>query len=92
VAIVAVHVTPKAGRDEIAGWRGSELSVRVSAAPDGGKANAAVCLVLARALGVPKSTVRVVRGQASRHKAVEVDAVSAEDLAAVLGQPDVPLF
>jgi uncharacterized protein len=92
VAIVAVHVTPKAGRDEIAGWRGSELSVRVSAAPDGGKANAAVCLVLARALGVPKSTVRVVRGHASRHKAIEVDTVSAEHIAAILGRPDAPLF
>ena len=92
MAIVAVHVTPKAGRDEIAGWRGSELSVRVSVAPEGGKANAAVCLVVARAMGVPKSTVRVVRGHTSRHKAVEVDAVSAEELAAVLGEPDAPLF
>ena len=92
MAIVAVHVTPKASRDEIAGWRGSELSVRVTAAPDGGKANAAVCALLARALDVPKSSVQVRRGFAARHKAVEVDGVSADEVAAVLGSPDVPLF
>jgi uncharacterized protein (TIGR00251 family) len=92
VAIVAVHVTPKASRDEIVGWRGGELSVRVTAAPDGGKANTAVCSVLAVALGVPKTHVRVRRGFTARHKAIEVDGLSAEELAAVLGSPDVPLF
>jgi len=92
VAVLAVRVTPKAVRDEIAGWRGSELSVRVTAAPDAGKANAAVCAVLARALGVPKTRVQVVRGFAARHKAIEVEGLSAEDVAAVLGAPDTPLF
>ena len=87
-----MRVTPKAVRDEIAGWRGSELSVRVTAAPDAGKANAAVCAVLARALGVPKTRVQVVRGFAARHKAIEVEGLSAEDVAAVLGAPDTPLF
>ena len=92
MAVLAVRVTPKAVRDEIAGWRGSELSVRVTAAPDAGKANAAVCAVLARALGVPKTRVQVVRGFAARHKAIEVEGLSAEDVAAVLGAPDTPLF
>ena len=92
VATVAVHVTPKAVRDEIAGWRGDELSVRVTAAPDAGKANAAVCAVLARALGVPKSRVRVARGLAARHKVIEVEGLSAEGVAAVIGAPDTPLF
>lgn len=92
MATLAVRVTPKAGRDEIAGWRGSELSVRVTAAPEAGKANAAVCAVLARALNVPKTSVRVVRGFAARHKAVEVDGLSAEEVAATLGSPDAPLF
>lgn len=57
------------------GWRGGELSVRVTAPPEDGKANAAVCKVLAKALGVPKSAVRVTRGETSRHKTVEVEGV-----------------
>ncbi len=72
---IAVRVTPRSGRDELAGWAGGELIVRVTAAPESGKANAAVCVVLARALGVPKSSVRVVRGPGSRHKLLEVDGV-----------------
>lgn len=89
---IAVHVTPKSGRDDVAGWRGGELSVRVTAPPEGGKANAAACVVIAKALGVPKSAVRVVRGESSRHKQVEVEGVSNEALTAVLGEPQEGLF
>ncbi|MDZ4166370.1 MAG: DUF167 domain-containing protein [Coriobacteriia bacterium] len=89
---IAVHVTPKSGRDEVAGWRGGELSVRVTAPPEGGKANAAACRVIAAALGVPKGAVRVVRGEASRHKQVAIDGVGEAEARAVLGEPDEGLF
>lgn len=89
---IAVHVTPKSGRDQVAGWRGGELSVRVTVAPEGGKANAAVCELIAKSLKVPKSAVRVVRGDISRHKQLEIEGVSAADVASVLGEPDEALF
>jgi hypothetical protein len=89
---IAVHVTPKSGRDEIVGWRGGELSVRVTAPPEGGKATAAVSALVASALGVPKGAVRVVRGQTSRHKQLEIDGVGEADVRAVFGEPDEPLF
>ena len=79
-ARLRVYVTPKASRDEITGWRGEELTVRVSAAPDKGKANAAVCETVAKALGVPKSAVSVERGKKSRHKTLSVEGVTAIDL------------
>ncbi|MBA4370438.1 MAG: hypothetical protein C0418_02530 [Coriobacteriaceae bacterium] len=84
---IAVHVTPKAGRDEIAGWHGSELAVRVTGAPEAGKANTAVRELVALALRVPKSTVRVVRGETSRHKMLEADGTTAEDVRAAFGDP-----
>jgi len=92
VSTLPVHVTPKSGRDEVVGWRGSELSVRVTAAPESGKANSAVCLVIAKRLGVPKTSVRVIRGDISRHKILEV--VSADDarIAEEFGTPDDSLF
>ncbi|HAL29470.1 MAG TPA: hypothetical protein DCP20_01995 [Coriobacteriia bacterium] len=84
---IAVHVTPRSARDEVAGWRGGELSVRVRAVPEDGKANTAVCAAVAKALGVPKSAVDVVRGGASRHKQVEVDGVTDADVVRVFGRP-----
>lgn len=83
---LAVHVTPRAGRDEVVGWRGDELQVRVTAPPEGGKANVAVVETLARALGVAKRDVRVVRGQTSRHKHVEIDGIAESRACEVLGQ------
>jgi len=84
---IAVHVTPKSGRDEVVGWRGGELSVRVTAAPEEGKANAAVCGLLARSLGLPKRAVRVIRGESSRHKQVEIEGVTPAGMARTFGEP-----
>jgi len=84
---IAVHVTPRSARDEVGGWRGGELSVRVRAVPEDGKANTAVCAAVAKALGVPKSAVDVVRGGASRHKQVEVEGVTDADVVRVFGRP-----
>lgn len=85
MAILRVHVTPKSGRDEILGWRGGELFLRVTAPPEDGKANAAACKLLAKTLGVPKSAVRVTRGETSRHKAVEIDGFSQAEIERLLG-------
>lgn len=84
---IAVHVTPRSGRDEVVGWRGGELSVRVTAPPEGGKANVAACELLARALGVPKRSVRIVRGDSARHKQLEIDGTEAEAIVRAFGAP-----
>lgn len=89
---IAVHVTPKSGRDEVAGWRGGELSLKVTAPPESGKANAAACALVAHVLGVPKSAVRVARGETSRHKQLEVEGVEEAELRAAFGEPQEGLF
>lgn len=89
---LAVYVTPKAGRAEVAGWRGNELSVKVTVAPEGGKANAAACAVVAGVLGVAKSQVSVVRGHTSRHKMLEVTGVDQGRVTESLGEPESTLF
>jgi uncharacterized protein len=68
-----VRVIPRAAHDELAGTREGRLLVRVTAPPVDGKANAAVCALLAKAAGVPKGAVRVVRGGSARDKRVRIE-------------------
>jgi len=89
---IALHVTPKAGRDAVIGWRGSELQVHVRAAPESGKASDAACRAVAAALGVPPTSVRVLRGHVSRHKQVQVDGVDEDTVLAALGEPPETLW
>lgn len=75
--IVAVRVTPKGGRDAVAGrWIDGAgrafLALRVSAAASEGAANAAACATLAKALGVAKGDVTVRGGVRSREKRLMV--------------------
>jgi uncharacterized protein (TIGR00251 family) len=79
-----VRVQPRAKRSELGGVRAGALVVRVAAPPVEGKANAAVCALLASAAGVPKSRVSVVRGASAREKVVRLEGVSAEALRAAL--------
>ena len=73
-----VRLTPKGGRDAIEGWWTDgagrpALKARVAAPPEDGKANNALIGLLARALDVRKSDVRIASGAASRVKMIEVD-------------------
>ena len=71
-AKLAVRVTPGAARDAVEA-DGAELAIRTTAPPEGGKANAAVQKLLARALGVPKSRLTLVRGARGRDKLFRLD-------------------
>jgi len=82
-----LRVTPKSRADEILGLReDGVLHVRVSAAPEEGKANEAVLGLLSRALGLPKSAVRLKGGAASRDKWIELDGIDAAELERRLGR------
>ena len=71
--LLAVRVTPKASRNEVTGLYTAadgavSLSVKVTAAPDKGKANRAVTSLLAKKIGVAKSTLALVKGETDRNK------------------------
>ena len=68
---ITVKAIPKASKNEIV-WADGVCKVKVTAPPDKGKANAAVCELLAEAFDVPKSHVRVVRGETSHSKQIEI--------------------
>jgi uncharacterized protein (TIGR00251 family) len=85
VARLAIRVQPRARVSEIAGEREGIVTVRVAAPPVDGKANAAVCALVARHAGVSKSSVRVVRGAGARDKVLEVRGLDDASLRRALG-------
>jgi uncharacterized protein len=89
---LTVRVTPRGGRDAVDGWTADDasrpvLKVRVCAAATEGSANAAVTALLASALRVPKSQVRIARGETARVKQIDIEGVEAPDLARAFGAP-----
>lgn len=76
---LALKVSAKASRSAVTGWRGDVLKVSVTAAPERGKANAAVLDVLAEVLAVPRSAVRLLRGDTTPDKWVEIDGLADVD-------------
>ena len=85
-ARIRVRLTPRAARDAIAGWQDGVLRVRVTAPPVEGRANAALERLLAGALGLPKTAVRVVGGEQSRDKTVAVEGIAQEEALRRLGE------
>ncbi len=79
-----IRVQPKSSRDQVVGYREGVLQLKVTASPDKGQANASVVSMLAQALGVAKSRVRIVRGQTSRNKVVTVESLSPEEVRGIL--------
>jgi len=85
--LLAVRVSPGAGRREIVGFTGDVLRVRVTEAPEGGRANRAVQALLAEALGVPPAAVELARGGATRDKLFRIGALSLAEVRARLEGP-----
>lgn len=71
-----IKVVPGASKSEIAGWLNDSLKVRVSAAPEKGKANHAVKDLLSKTLGISRRDVRIKAGAKSARKTVEIDGLS----------------
>ncbi|MCB2116056.1 MAG: DUF167 domain-containing protein [Rhodobacteraceae bacterium] len=71
-AEIAVRVTPKASRNAVVVEEGA-IRVYVTVVPEGGKATAAVVKLLAKALGVAKTRLVLLRGETSRDKVFRLD-------------------
>jgi len=82
-----VRVQPRASRDAVGGeWDGA-LRVRLTAPPLDGRANDALCRLLAAELNVPPRAVKILSGERSRTKRVEVTGATAAQIQALAAGP-----
>jgi uncharacterized protein YggU (UPF0235/DUF167 family) len=77
---------PNAPAERVGPWKDGELQIRVRAPAVDGKANAALCAVLAAALGLPPRAVALARGATSRHKLLAVSGIDLPDATARLAR------
>jgi uncharacterized protein (TIGR00251 family) len=82
---ISVRVRAGAHRDEVVGVLDGVLLVRVAAPAHEGRANRALCRLLADRLAVAPSRVEIVRGRRSREKLVEIEGIDQGTLERALG-------
>lgn len=80
MARISVTVSPGARRSELVGRHGDGWRARVAAVPERGRANEALCKLLAAALSVPRDSIRIVAGRGARKKIVEIDGLEPAEI------------
>ncbi len=86
---IPLKVIPGAPKDEIAGWRGGDLTVKITAPPVEGRANEHLRRYLADIFGVSRADVILLTGETSRRKTVQIEGLSASEATARL-KPQLP--
>jgi uncharacterized protein len=74
---LGIHVQPRASRNEIVGAHGEALKVRLTSPPVEGAANDALVKFLAETFAVARGAVRILAGEHSRSKIVEIEGITA---------------
>lgn len=88
IARLPVKVVAGASRSAIVGWSGGRLRVRIAAAAERGKANAALVALIAEALDMPRAAVRLAAGATSARKTLEISGLEQSQITARLGEQD----
>lgn len=84
-ATFAVRVVPRSSKEEVAGFSGGVVRIRLTAPPVENRANEALVRFLSRMLDVPRRQVEIVSGGVGRQKIVRVGGVAQGDLLRKLG-------
>jgi uncharacterized protein (TIGR00251 family) len=81
---LTVRVIPRASRSEIVGEYGDALKIKLASPPVDGAANEELIKLLAKAFAVPKISVEIISGHASKTKTVRIAGASAQQITAIL--------
>ncbi|AKG53881.1 hypothetical protein DGWBC_1229 [Dehalogenimonas sp. WBC-2] len=78
--IIAIRIQPGSAQTIVAGRYGDAIKIKVSAAPERGKANAALIAFLSQQLGVSKDAIDILRGHTSRNKTIAIEGVEEAEV------------
>jgi len=76
----SVRVQPRASADAIAGVHGNSLKIRLTAPPVNGAANERLVIFLSNIFAVPRRAIKILAGESSRSKIVEIEGVTERDV------------
>ena len=79
-----VKIIPKSSKNEIVGWEENHLKVKIKEIPEKGKANKELIGFLSKTLKIAKSNIKIVKGETSRIKKVEICGINAATAAELL--------
>jgi len=77
---IPLRAYPNAVRDEVLGFTGGILQVKVAAPPVKGKANDRLIAFFSQLLDISKGSVSIVKGHTSRNKLIAIDGLSRDDI------------
>lgn len=78
--LLEVKITPQAPRNKILRWEGTRLVIKIQGIPEKGKVNENLIEFLAKTLQIAKSQIRIVAGETSRLKKLDIQGVSLEQI------------
>ncbi len=81
-----LYIQPRASRNKVVGLQGEELKIALTAPPVDGAANVACCHFLAKLCGLPRSRVRLISGDTSRHKRILLEGADLQEICCLLNE------
>jgi uncharacterized protein len=82
---IDILVQPRASRARIGPEHDGRIKIAVTAPPVDGEANAAVIELVAKALGIARSSVAIVAGATGKRKTLEIEGVTLAQVRALVG-------
>jgi uncharacterized protein len=82
-----VSVQPRSSRNQVVGEQNEVLKIKLTAPPVEGEANAALVDFLSNYLKLPRKDIKLIKGETSRHKIIEIMGLSSEELRLKVGLP-----
>jgi uncharacterized protein (TIGR00251 family) len=81
---IAIKAIPNASKDEIVGWLGDAIKIRVRQPPENGKANRNICLLLANHLKISEKNITIVAGSTSPRKTIAIQNCSIHTIKSLI--------
>lgn len=82
---IRIYVQPRSSKNEIAGVHDNAIKIKITSPPLDGAANLLLIKFLSKKLGVSKSRISLISGGKSRNKVVNIEGLSKDEAASLLG-------